>query len=276
MIDLHCHSYFSDGRLSPEALVEKALQAGVQLLALTDHDTIAGLAPLKAAALGTAVHIINGIELSARWKKHVVHILGLNLDEHHAELEELITLQNECRIARAQQIADRLAECGLVNGFEKACAVAGHCRVGRPHFAQVLVEEGFANDMQAAFKRFLGRGRPAFVHTEWCEMDKVVETIVRAGGQAVIAHPLKYGLTRSKLYELIIAFKMAGGAGLEVVSGEMTVMQMKELAGLCIRFELLASSGSDFHADAHSRVSLGKQQPLPINCTPIWQQWGIK
>lgn len=273
MIDLHCHSFFSDGALSPEALINKAIQTGIQMLALTDHDTVAGLASLITAACDTGITIINGIEFSARWKKYDIHIIGLNIKPDDAELCALIERQNESRINRAFQIAAQLKACGVQDAYQKACALAGHGRVGRPHFAQVLVNEGVTPDMKTAFKRFLSQGRPAYVPTPWLSLDAVVEGIVRAGGQAVIAHPLKYKLTRSKLHELVIAFKSAGGAGIEVVSGEMTVTQIKELAGLCLRFELLASSGSDFHSETGSRVQLGRQQPLPISCTPIWHQW---
>jgi len=151
--------------------------------------------------------------------------------------------------------------------------IAGHERVGRPHFAQVLINEGLVLDMKVAFKRFLGQGKPAFVPTLWASIDEVVLAIVHAGGQAVIAHPLKYSLTRSKLHELIQAFKEAGGLGIEVVSGEMTAVDIAQLVAICTRFDLLASSGSDFHSETGSRVGLGRQKPLPANCVPIWQQW---
>jgi len=274
MIDLHCHSHFSDGALSPDLLLEKALLAGIRVLALTDHDTTAGLLPLHEAARHADIKIINGIELSTRWKKHDIHIIGLNISSEDDGLCALIEQQNESRIARAKQIAVCLADCGVQDAYQKACDIAGHIRVGRPHFAQVLVNEGLAIDIQTAFKRFLGRGRAAYVATEWISIAAAVEGIIHAGGQAVIAHPLKYKLTRSKLHALIGEFKQAGGVAIEVVSGEMTVSQINELAGICLRFELLASTGSDFHHHM-SRTGLGRQQLLPVNCTPIWHHWTI-
>ena len=274
MIDLHCHSHFSDGALSPELLLKKALSAGLRTLALTDHDTIAGLAPLHDAARDCDITIINGIELSARWKKHDIHIIGLRISPNDEALHALITRQNESRIVRAHEIGERLTSCGVIDAYRKACDIAGHERVGRPHFAQVLINEGLVLDMKAAFKRFLGRGRGAYVPTAWLSIAEAVNGIVAAGGQAVIAHPLKYDLTNSKLHVLINEFKEAGGVGLEVVSGEMTVSQINALAGLCLRFNLLASTGSDYHHDM-SRVGLGRQQQLPVNCTPIWHQWTI-
>lgn len=274
MIDLHCHSYFSDGALSPKELIDKALLQQIQCLSLTDHDTVAGYAELLPAAAAASIKIINGIELSTRWKKHDLHILGYQLT-HTDELLNLIQRQAQSRIDRAKQIGEALSRVGVVDAYNKACELAGHERAARPHFARVLVNEGKARDMQAAFKQYLVRGRGAYVPTPWISVQEAVEGIVASGGQAVIAHPLKYGLTRSKLHELINEFKEAGGAGIEVVSGEMTVSEINEMAATSQRFNLLASSGSDFHSDTMSRVNLGRQKQLPVNCTPIWHEWNI-
>ncbi|MBL7480154.1 PHP domain-containing protein [Legionella bononiensis] len=274
MIDLHCHSYFSDGALSPEELVQKAQNHQIKCLSLTDHDTVAGYVALNQAALHTGIKIVNGIEFSTRWKKYDIHILGYQIN-HTNELNHLITHQNNSRVARAEQIGASLQLVGVDNAYEKACQLAGHKRVGRPHFAQILINEGKTRDMKSAFKQFLGRGKTAYIPTPWISIQEAVKGITDSGGQAVIAHPLKYGLTRSKLHELINEFKDAGGEGMEVVSGEMNVTQIKEMAATCLRFNLLASSGSDFHSDALSRINLGRQQQLPVNCTPIWQEWNI-
>lgn len=274
MIDLHCHSYFSDGALSPTELIEKAQQQQIHCLSLTDHDTVAGYPELLQAAASTSIKIINGIELSTRWKKHDFHILGYQI-KHTDELQALIQCQVDSRVERAKQIGAALALIGVTDAYTKACALAGHERAARPHFAKVLVNEGKARDMQAAFKQYLVRGRSAYIPTPWISVQDAVEGIVASGGQAVIAHPLKYGLTRSKLHELINEFKEAGGVGIEVVSGEMTVTEIKEMAATSMRFNLLASSGSDFHSDTMSRTNLGRQRQLPENCEPIWQQWNI-
>lgn len=275
MIDLHCHSYFSDGELSPAALLDKALANGLRAFALTDHDTIEGLSALHELAKDKDIQIINGIEFSVRWKKYDIHILGLNINPNEQGLCEHILKKNESRIERAREIGDRLARLGLNEAYEKACELAGHLRVGRAHFAQVLIAAGLVKDMKAAFKRYLGNGRPAYVATNWLSLEDAVSSIIEAGGQAVIAHPLKYGLTRTKLHEFIHAFKNAGGVGMEVVSGVATDAQVMELAGLCQRFKLFASSGSDFHSDTLSYTKLGRQRALPVNCIPIWEQWTI-
>lgn len=274
MIDLHCHSNFSDGALTPEELIQKAQNQQLLCLSLTDHDTVAGYIALNQAAAHTNIKIINGIELSTRWKKYDIHILGYQIN-HTADLNDLIQHQNQSRIERAMQIGESLSLLGVKDAYNKACDLAGHKRVGRPHFARVLINEGKTRDMKSAFKQFLGRGKGAYVHTPWITIKEAVEGIVKAGGKAVIAHPLKYGLTRSKLHELINEFKEAGGDGIEVVSGEMTVTQIREMAATSMRFDLLASSGSDFHSDTLSRINLGRQQQLPVNCKPIWHDWNI-
>ncbi|MBA2656136.1 MAG: PHP domain-containing protein [Tatlockia sp.] len=275
MIDLHCHSCFSDGKLSPEELITRALEAKLEILALTDHDTVEGLATLHEAASSHPLRIINGIELSTRWRNHDIHILGLNIDPQNELLTELINKQNESRISRAQLIAEKLKLFGIDDAYEKACQLAQHSRIGRPHLAQVLINEGLAVDMQAAFKRFLAKGKPAYIPTPWVSIAIAIEGILAAKGDAVIAHPLKYKLTRTKLAELISDFKEAGGVGIEVVSGEMTVTQIREMAGLCLRYGLLASTGSDYHGGAQARISLGRQAQLPLNCKPVWHQWTI-
>ena len=273
--DLHCHSYFSDGVLTPEALLQKALEAKIDLLALTDHDTIEGVDRLREAASQHAIRIIDGVELSVRWKMHDIHVLGLNLDRTHPTLLALLLKQNTQRTERAKLIAERLEEIGVQSIFQKACDLAGHERIGRPHLAQVLINEGVVKDMSTAFKKYLGRGKSAYVPTTWLSIEEAVTGIIKSGGWAVIAHPLKYKLTRSKLHALIGDFKQAGGQGIEVVSGEINKTQIDEMAGLCIRFDLLASTGSDYHNDSYSRIKLGQQSLLPPNCQPIWEKWSM-
>jgi predicted metal-dependent phosphoesterase TrpH len=174
------------------------------------------------------------------------------------------------------EIGHFLESIGMEDAYNKACELAGHKRVGRPHFAQLLINEGKAQDIKSAFKQFLGRGKSAYVPTPWINIHEAVRGIMESGGRAVLAHPLKYGLTRSKLHELIKDFKDAGGEGIEVVSGEMTAIQIQEMAATSIRFNLLASSGSDFHSDTVSRVNLGRQHQLPVHCKPIWHDWNIE
>ncbi|MGQ3891413.1 PHP domain-containing protein [Legionella sp. CNM-4043-24] len=273
MIDLHSHSNYSDGLLSPQELLNKATEAGLTMLALTDHDTVDGLQALQQADNPGGIRLINGIEISTRWKKSDIHVLGLGIDPDNQVLTDLLLAQNESRRNRAMLIAEKMQMLGVDDAYSKACELAGHDRIGRPHLAQIIVNEGKARDMQAAFKRFLGRGKPAYIATAWATFDDAVQAIHAAGGLAVLAHPLKYKLTRTKLYELISDFKLAAGDGLEVVSGDTTATEAQELSGLCMRYQLLSSTGSDYHGGVLSRVFLGRQRQLPLNCTPVWHQW---
>jgi 3',5'-nucleoside bisphosphate phosphatase len=277
MIDLHCHSFYSDGAHSPADLFDMAVEAGLQMMALTDHDTLAGLDDLHKAAGASdkTIRIINGIELSARWKKHEVHILGLNVPLDGSDFNAVVESQAESRQKRALDISKKLEAIGLQDSYNKACKLAGHEHIGRPHFAKVLLEEGYTKDFQQGFNRYLGRGKIAYVPTSWVSLEEAVYAIKASGGQAVVAHPLKYSLTRTKVRELIEAFKDAGGDAVEVVSGAILSDQMQEVVRLCNQFELLASSGSDFHSTIMSTTQLGAQRDLPLNCTPIWTDWTL-
>lgn len=272
-VDLHCHSLYSDGALSPAALLNKALAAQVSCFALTDHDTMSGITELVDAAKNKPIRIMPGIELSVRWKLHDIHIVGLNLDIHHPLLTATIHKQHDARQLRAKQIAGLLETLGLADAFQKAQDIAGHDCIGRPHFAQALINAGKVPDMQTAFKRYLARGKPAYVPTAWLSLEEAVTAIAQAGGDAVIAHPLKYKLTQTKLRALISAFKEAGGVGIEVISGDMPLSQIHQMAHLADHFSLLASSGSDYHSDPYSRIQIGQQARLPATCTPIWTKW---
>jgi 3',5'-nucleoside bisphosphate phosphatase len=275
IVDLHCHSNFSDGKLTPEELFARAIDAQVKIFSLTDHDSIDGIKRLHLAKNCDKISIINGIEFSVRWKKYNIHILGLNIDIENSNLSEIISLQKESRILRAEQISSLLADCGVQNAYEKAHNIAKHDNIGRPHFAAVLVNEGVVSDMQAAFRQYLGEGKKAFVRTAWISLEQAVRVIRDSGGNAVIAHPLKYKLTRTKLHELINDFKLAGGDGIEVISGEMNNLDIQTLVNISLKFDLLASTGSDFHADKMSRVAIGRQKPLPAICTPVWDKWSL-
>lgn len=272
MIDLHCHSTFSDGKLTPIELLQLAVKNNVKKLALTDHDTIDGLLHIQKSSIDYDINIINGIEFSAKWKKFDIHILGLNIDIDSNALKDGILLNKDLRRVRAQNISKLLSKLGIKDAYDKVYQIAGHKDIGRPHFAELLVKEGMVRDFQSAFKQYLGRGRKAYYPSQWLSLEEVVNVINLGKGQAVLAHPCKYQLTRLKLHELIKSFKEAGGMGIEVVSGQMMKHQIDELAGLSNRYGLMASTGSDFHSHV-SPVSIGKQAKLPENCQPIWQDW---
>ncbi len=273
--DLHCHSHFSDGVLSPEMLISRAKEREVDVLALTDHDTIAGLFLAQKAAAECGIRLINGIEFSSQWGKGGVHILGLGFNVDSPELNAAIEAQNTARAGRAEQIAARLAKAGITGTLEGAQALAGNAYVGRPHFAQHLVNVGAVSNINAAFKKFLGTGKPADVKYQWPNMATIIGWIHAAGGVGVLAHPCKYDLTRTKMCALIKDFAAAGGDALEVVSGMQAHPVTEDLAKIAAANNLAASCGSDFHLPGQPWQELGCFPALPEKCRPVWELLGF-
>lgn len=270
--DLHCHSTCSDGTLTPTELLQRAREMDVDVLSLTDHDTCAGWQALQAAN-DCGIRLIPGIEFSSLWNKRDVHVVGLDIDPNNHILNGAIDQQQKARQQRAETIAERLRKKGLPDLLPQALEFAGKGSVGRPHFAQALIAKGVVNKPEQAFKKYLGRGKPGDVGTYWASLETVVGWIVAAGGIPVLAHPDKYGLTRTKLIRLITAFKNAGGLAMEVVSGQQLPDLTRRLAALCEAHELLASSGSDFHRPGQAWAELGRQSALPERCRPVWENW---
>lgn len=269
--DLHSHSTVSDGDLTPTELLTRAAEQGVDVLALTDHDTCAGIAEAQLAAQEMSIELIAGIEFSAQWGRRGIHILGLNVDVHSVVLQRAIAEQQSVRVVRGERIAERLSRIGIVGALAGAQAVAGASVLGRPHFAQFLIDQGRVKTVKEAFKKYLGAGKPGDVKNLWPEIKTVVKWIVAAGGVAVIAHPHKYKMTRTKLCALVDDFVVAGGQAIEVVSGIMPPGVADMLASIAHERNLFASCGSDFHFPDARWQELGKFTRLPANCQPIWQ-----
>lgn len=271
IFDLHSHTHFSDGSLSPDALVARAQQQGVGVLAITDHDTIAGLEIAQKAAAECGIILINGIEFSSQWGKGGVHIVGLGIDIHSSALHEAIKYQDDARVSRALAIAARLAKSGFPDALSGAQALAGEATIGRPHFAHYLVSIGAVKNINAAFKRYLGAGKSADVKYQWPLMQQVIGWIHAAGGRAVLAHPAKYALTRTKMCALIADFAQAGGDAVEVTSGLQPTGIAEDLAKIINSCNLYASCGSDFHIPDQPWQELGRFTPLPASVRPVWE-----
>lgn len=271
---MHSHTHFSDGSLSPDALVARAQEQGVAVLAITDHDTIAGLEIAQKAAAECGITLINGIEFSSQWGKGGVHIVGLGIDIHSSALHEAVQFQDDARINRAVAIAERLAKAGFPDALTGAKVFAGEATVGRPHFAHYLVSIGAVKNINAAFKRYLGAGKPADVKYQWPLMPQVIGWIHAAGGRAVLAHPAKYDLTRTKMCALIADFAQAGGDAVEVVSGVQAPGVTEDLAKIINSRNLYASCGSDFHMPNQPWQELGHFTLLPASVKPVWELLG--
>ena len=269
--DLHSHSDRSDGDLAPAELLGRARLQGVGALAVTDHDTVAAYRALPREPEG--ITLIPGIELSTTWKSLTVHVLGLNIDPDSDAMATATRLQTEARMRRAEQIGARLARQGIEGAFEGALALAGGGFIGRPHFARHLVETGRVATMADAFDRYLGAGRAGDVRDHWAELPRVIAWIRDAGGIAVLAHPLKYKLTRTRLKRLLGDFMAAGGEGMEVVSGRQPEYRTRDLGRLCAAMGLLASLGSDFHRPGMPWAELGATGPLPSAVAPVWDRF---
>lgn len=288
--DLHTHTTASDGALSPSELLERARLAGINVLAITDHDTLDGMAEAMAALdpFDSALQLISGIEFSSQWGKSGVHIVGLNFDSENETLKQFVRAQKTLRAERNDKILRRLEKQGFELIRERIAkkhqthveAESGNqdqllADLGRPQIAQALVELGAAANTKKAFKRFLGAGGSAAVALNWPAIDEVVAVVRAAGGDAVLAHPLHYKLTATKLRALLTDFKRAGGAAIEVLSGGQNAEQTKRLAALASAFELKASLGSDFHNEQSPWQALGKLDTMPSRCEPVWSEWSL-
>ncbi len=271
--DLHSHSLASDGTQSPTALVARAAVAGVNVLALTDHDDTSGIAEACKAACQEGIDLVPGVEISVTWANQTVHVLGLRIDPESSPLRDGLAKLRKFRDWRAEEMGRRLAKQGIGGGFERARELAQGRIVSRTHFARFLVEQGHATDVRDVFKRFLKPNKPGYVTGEWASMEDALNWIHAAGGQAVIAHPARYKMSATKRRKLMEEFVALGGDGLEVVSGSHSRGDNFNMAQLAKKYGLLASAGSDYHGPEHPWVELGRLEKLPDGCTPIWSTW---
>ena len=266
--DLHCHSTASDGVLSPREVVLRAFEQGVNVLALCDHDTVAGIDEAKQTADEIGIALISGVEVSTDWEGRGIHIVGLNFDKMHPKMLALLENQKVLREKRALEIGAKLEKVGVPNAYEGAKTLADG-EVTRAHYARYLVQIGKVSNDGQAFKRYLGPGKSAFVKAEWTNIPTTIETIHAAGGIAVIAHPLRYNMTGKWVRRLMADFKTWGGDGVEIADCGQTKDQRQILARWANEFDLLGSVGSDFHFPC-GWVELGKNLALPEDVKPVW------
>ena len=274
--DLHSHSTFSDGTLTPDELVARAVQRGLSVLALTDHDDTSGLAAARAAAQRLGLKLVDGVEISVTWRSQTLHIVGLGIDAADAALQAGLAATRGGRGKRAEKIAAAFDELGITGSREGAREYAANTEmISRTHFARFLVKRGLVKDMKSAFKRYLGGGQPCFVPHQWATLGEAVSWIKGSGGVAVIAHPGRYPLDTAQMRELLTEFRDLGGAAIEVVSSSHKPHQYAVFAALATEFGLAASAGSDFHSPAESYFDLGSLPALPAGLVPVWQMLGV-
>lgn len=273
-IDLHCHSTASDGDLSPTELIHRAHDKGVTALALTDHDTLSGLAEARIAATEAGLYLIPGMEVSCVWRKVTLHVVALNFGFDNAVMQSLEQRQLNARRARAEAIAAVLIAKKLPDLLADAIAKAPSGIPGRPHFAQVMIERGIVKSMDDAFSKYLGAGKVGDVQSGWMSLQEVMPILNEAGASTVIAHPCKYKLSWMKLRELFGEFKNLGGSALEVAVAGHTPNEVRTLALECQRFGLKASRASDFHSPKYTWAELGSAPRMPEAVVPVWEGWG--
>ncbi len=240
-IDLHLHSTASDGQYTPTELVQRAAARQVQVIALTDHDTMGGVQEALRAAESNRVMVIPGVEISTDVPgKYELHLLGYYCNLDDAPLQECLAVMRGSRVHRAREILTRLKQVGCVVSWERVLALADGGTVGRPHIAQALVEGGYAGSVHDAFQRYIGRNAQAYVPRPKLLPREAIQLILGAGGVPVLAHP-------QYLIERIPALVRDGLAGLEVYYGSYSEPEKQFLARLAKKHRLIATGGSDFH-----------------------------
>lgn len=261
--DLHLHSTASDGRLDPAGLVHYAAGRGVEVMALTDHDTLEGLAPAAEAARGyPALTFIPGVEISTEGAEREVHVLGYFMDAARPELEEALRRSRESRFTRACLILDRLAELGLPLDWERVQQIAGEGSIGRPHIAQAMLERDYVASLSEAFGKYIGRGGDAYVERDKMSPGEAVRLVAGSGGLPFLAHPINI----AGLETLVAELQKVGLAGIEAYYGSYSADAVSYLASLASRYGLIASGGSDWHGlDGGEEVQPGEVK-VPPEC----------
>jgi 3',5'-nucleoside bisphosphate phosphatase len=270
-IDLHTHSSCSDGALTPTELVAQAAAAGVEIMALTDHDTVAGL---EEADQGAGIHglrLVPGVEISASWRAQTIHVLGLWIDPAAVELRAALLAQGDRRRVRMGKMCARLDKLGLPGAALLAAVEAVPGLPTRTHLANALVAGGHVGSREEAFRKYLGSGKPGTVAADWPALETVVGWVRAAGGVAAVAHPARYALSAGARRQLLVEFVAAGGGALEVVSGGNGLQHTEAVAALAVKYGLMGSVGSDFHDPELTWNPLGRSLKLPDGVTPVWR-----
>ena len=270
-VDLHNHSYYSDGVFSPSEVVRFADDAGCDLFALTDHDTTDGLDEAQHMADKLSVDLVSGVEISAFWRNMTIHIIGLDIDINNDILQAGLVHNQQLRKERAEKIALGLWRAGIKDALDKTQALSKTDMLTRTHFAQMLIREGYCKDMKSVFRRFLTGSKPGGARVEWKNIDEVVGWIHAAGGLAVIAHPFRYKMTQTKIKNMLIDFKEILGDGVEVVTATSTDEEITLSNQWAKEYELLSSCGSDYHGWPNQRIQIGSLRDLPNLDNAIWR-----
>jgi len=275
MVDLHSHSTASDGRLAPAALVALAASRKLRALALTDHDTVAGLAEAQGACEAHGLRFVPGIELEVETETGEFHLLGLGLTQWKGGWVEGLAELQAMREERNLRIFAKMNEAGIRGDYEEVRALAGGGQVGRPHFARFLVARGKVDTIQDAFTHFLGRGQLFYEKKAALPVDRAIALVHAGGGLAIVAHPLSLQLNFNSLEEKLGQWKEVGLDGLEAWHPGAEPRQCRRLEGLAARWGLKVTAGSDFHGENRPDRHLGQTAGgRPIDDHFLEELWG--
>ena len=269
MIDLHVHSTFSDGSLTPEQLVERALDIGLTAMALTDHDCTGGIDRFLAACrrsgepggegdMGRELMGIPGVEISAEVSRGTLHMLGYFIDHRNGDLEKALKRMRGGRRTRNREILRRLNDLGLELTWDEVAGFAGQDVIGRPHFAQALMARGHVSSKSAAFDLYLAKGKPAYADRFRLSPADSMSAILNAGGIPVLAHPFTLELDREALRKHVAELKGMGLQGIEAYYPEHSGERTQEYLALAMEFGLVVTGGSDFHGEINPAITLGR------------------
>jgi 3',5'-nucleoside bisphosphate phosphatase len=258
MIDLHSPSTASDGSYSPAELVGLALERGLLALALTDHDSVAGLPEAEAAAAGRPLRLIRGVEIEIVFEPGEFHLLGLRLEDTGGELAEVLARLAEARDARNRRILDKMGEAGFSASMDELKAVAGEGAAGRPHIAALLVERKAVHTRQEAFDKYIGKGRPFYSPKDCLELGRAMRVVKEAGGLAIVAHPMSLFVSWGRLGSLMDEWKELGIDGIEAYHPTAKLNQCKRLEKMARERGFRVTAGSDFHGVIRPERKLGR------------------
>ena len=261
-IDLHVHSTASDGTLTPSEVVDRAVELSLSAFALTDHDTIRGVAEAKERAAlhraqGHAIEVYSGVEISAEYKKRDIHILGLLVDESNEILDRALQHSLDNRDQRNYKILDKFRDIGIELTMEDLLEDAPDSVITRAHFARALLKKGIIESIPEAFEKYIGDDGPCYVSREYMTPEDAIHLIKKAGGVPVLAHPLLYNLPHDELYALVERLKAAGLKGIEVYYSSNKGQDEANVKALANHFGLIATGGSDFHGAIKPTIELG-------------------
>ncbi len=248
-----------------------AAAAGVNVMALTDHDSTDGLEAARSAADELHIGLVPGVEISVSWRAQAIHVLGLWIDPANAMLRSMLRSQVELRRARMRAICARLDRIRLPGDALLAAVEAQPGIPTRSHLAAAMVAAGNVARLDEAFRRFLGKGKPGHVPIEWPALPQVIGAILGAGGVAVLAHPGRYPLSGGARQRLLADFKAAGGTAIEILSGGNGAQHAESSTVLALKYGLAGSVGSDFHSPQFAWNPLGRSLKLPDCITPVWR-----